>query len=328
MALVLATTVLGVVRGPTGGGLSHFTADLVWFFSLASLIPIGALIASRHPNNPVGWLMAAIGLSEVVSRFSYEYAAYSLVTHPGSLPGGAGAAWLDIARLATFEEILFAVIPVVMVCLAASLVCLVLRFRRSRGEERQQLKWVALAAVLGALNIVLSDLLLGPAGLESRATELVSETIGGPGVFAGAAGVAILKYRLYDIDRIISRTLVYGLLTAFLGAAYFGVVVVLQTVLGGGVEDSPLAVAGTTLAVAALFRPARQRIQIVIDRRFNRHRYDTQKTVDAFSTRLRDDVDIDTLATDLLAVVRQTMEPAHASLWLRGSAGTRAGASL
>jgi len=263
-----------------------------------------------------------------LKRFRYEYAAYSLVTHPGSLPGGAGAAWLDIARLATFEEILFAVIPVVMVCLAASLVCLVLRFRRSRGEERQQLKWVALAAVLGALNIVLSDLLLGPAGLESRATELVSETIGGPGVFAGAAGVAILKYRLYDIDRIISRTLVYGLLTAFLGAAYFGVVVVLQTVLGGGVEDSPLAVAGTTLAVAALFRPARQRIQIVIDRRFNRHRYDTQKTVDAFSTRLRDDVDIDTLATDLLAVVRQTMEPAHASLWLRGSAGTRAGASL
>ena len=145
-----------------------------------------------------------------LKRFRYEYAAYSLVTHPGSLPGGAGAAWLDIARLATFEEILFAVIPVVMVCLAASLVCLVLRFRRSRGEERQQLKWVALAAVLGALNIVLSDLLLGPAGLESRATELVSETIGGPGVFAGAAGVAILKYRLYDIDRIISAPLSTG----------------------------------------------------------------------------------------------------------------------
>jgi hypothetical protein len=137
-------------------------------------------------------------------------------------------------------------------------------------------------------------------------------------------GVAVLKYRLFDIDRLINRTLVYGLLTAILGLGYIGAVLVLSQVLGQ--DRSNLAVAGATLAVAALFQPARRRIQQAVDRRFNRRKYNTAQTIQAFSTRLRDQVDLDTLAPELLAVVDQTMEPTQVSLWLRpsapGSSGT------
>jgi hypothetical protein len=145
--------------------------------------------------------------------------------------------------------------------------------------------------------------------------------------FCGALGVAILKYRLYDIDRIINRTLVYVLLTALLGAVYAGVVLVLVQLSGGiGTKPPSWAVAGATLTVAALFQPARRRIQAAVDRRFNRRKYNTAKTIEAFSTRLRDQVDLDTLSTEVLAVVDQTMEPTRVSLWLRpsphGSSGT------
>jgi hypothetical protein len=137
-----------------------------------------------------------------------------------------------------------------------------------------------------------------------------------------AAGIAILRYRLYDIDRLINRTLVYGLLTALLAAVYAGAVLVLGQVFGGVGRDPPSwAVAGATLAVAALFQPARRRIQAVVDRRFNRRKYDTAKTVEAFSARLRDQVDLDTLSAELLAVVDQTMQPSQAWLWLRPSTG-------
>jgi hypothetical protein len=141
-----------------------------------------------------------------------------------------------------------------------------------------------------------------------------------------AIGVAVLKYRLYDIDRVINRTLVYGLLSVLLGAVYTAGVFGLGQLLNPVTGESGLAVAAATLAVAALFQPARHRVQAAVDRRFNRRRYDAAKTIQAFSTRLRDQIDLDTLSSELLEVVDQTMEPTTASLWLRlsapGSSGT------
>jgi hypothetical protein len=136
-----------------------------------------------------------------------------------------------------------------------------------------------------------------------------------------AVSVAVLRYRLYDVDRLINRTLVYGLLTALLGVVYAGVVLGLGELFGGiSAKPSSWAVAGATLTVAALFQPARRRIQAIVDRRFNRRKYDTAKTVEAFGARLRDEVDLDALTAELLVVVDQTMQPTRASLWLRPSA--------
>jgi len=142
-----------------------------------------------------------------------------------------------------------------------------------------------------------------------------------------AAGIAILRYRLYDIDRLINRTLVYGLLTVLLAGVYAGAVLVLGQLFGGLRAEPPSwVVAGAILAVAALFQPARRRIQAVVDRRFNRRKYNAAQTIQAFSTRLRDQVDLDTLSRELLAVVDQTMQPTRVSFWLRppppGSPGT------
>jgi hypothetical protein len=189
---------------------------------------------------------------------------------------------------------------------------LVLRFRQSRGEERQQLKWFTYAAALLPLS-ALSDVL--PAAIGSL-------VFGAPIVFLPvAAGIAILRYRLYDIDRLINRTLVYGLLTVLLAGVYGGVVLVLGQVFGGVGRDPPSwVVAGATLAVAAVFQPARRRIQGVVDRRFNRRKFDAAKTLEAFSIRLRDEVDLDALTAELLVVVDQTIQPTRASLWLRPSA--------
>jgi hypothetical protein len=198
-------------------------------------------------------------------------------------------------------------------CIVAAVISLVLRFRRSRGVERQQLKWVVYAGVLLLLTIPVGEYL--PATLGDALWGLIIAFV------PVAAGIAILRYRLFDIDRLISRTLVYVLLTALLGGVYAAVVLVLGQLFGGiGAEPPSWAVAGATLAVAALFRPARRRIQVVVDRRFNRRGYNATKTIEAFSGRLREQVDLDTLSAELLAVVDQTMQPTTASLWLRQSA--------
>ncbi|MDQ3751471.1 MAG: hypothetical protein M3333_01065 [Actinomycetota bacterium] len=390
MVLMATTLFLGVRRGDSGAGLTVFVEDMIWFLSLTVFVPVGALIASRHPRNPVGWIFLAIGLSEVLSKFAYEYAAYSLISNPGALPGADAMAWLQtwtwapeltlfpflillfpdgrllsrrwavvgwmplvwmlaffgyslalwphrsafllrnvdsfgISSLAGLEAGLFALFPAVMLCLAASLLCLVIRFRRSLGEQRQQLKWIALSAALGATNIVVSDFILDPLGLENPATQLTGEILGGPGLFAVASGVAMLKYRLFDIDRIINRTLVYGALTALLAGVYLGGVVGLGGALRSltGQQSNNLAVAASTLAVAALFRPVRSRIQSFIDRRFYRRRYDVARTVESFSSRLREEVDLSALSGHLVGVVEETMQPAHVSLWLRSRADAR-----
>jgi hypothetical protein len=192
------------------------------------------------------------------------------------------------------------------------------RFRRAGYQQRQQLKWVAFIALLSMLSafagIGLSRLL--PAAGLLGALGVLGIAVGIP----VAVATAILRHRLYDIDRLINRTIVYGLLTAVLGLSYAAVVLVLGELFGGvGAKPPSWAVAGATLAMAALFRPARRRIQAVVDRRFNRRKYDATKTVEAFTARLRDEVDLDTLSAELLAVVDQTIQPTRASLWLRPS---------
>ena len=192
--------------------------------------------------------------------------------------------------------------------LALSAVSLVLRLRRATGVERQQLKWFVYAVALFALAFPPSVLALGDGRLIVALLPLVP----------AAAGIAILKHRLYDIDVIINRTLVYGLLTLSLAVVYVGGIVLTQgffRALTG--QETRLAVVASTLAMAALFGPLRRQVQAFIDRRFYRRKYDAAKTLEAFSVRLRDETDLNTLGEDLVGVVRVAVQPAHARLWLR-----------
>jgi hypothetical protein len=228
--------------------------------------------------------------------------AIAALGHPAAKAVGAGA------------------LLVAQVSLAVMALAPLQRFRRAGPVQRQQLKWFAF--VVGACFA---------SGLAAAASRTALPTISGAllyvvagGVLLGlpvAVGVAILRYRLYDIDRLISRALVYAILTVGLGLGYGGLVLALGQLFGRVGERTPSwVVAGATLAVAALFQPARRRVQAVVDRRFNRRRYDAAKTIQAFSTRLRDQIDLDTLSTELLAIVDQTTEPTRVSLWLRPSA--------
>ena len=345
-----------------------------YLVAIVSATTVGALLASRRPRHPVGWLLLGLGLSVVASGMATGYAAYGLSARPGSLPAAYLAAlytdvsvyiaaaclgfvllltptgspptprwrlWARVAAVAPLVAVLSTLLlpiegryqsvpnplavsalegPLGVVNIAAFLltglaipvaaVSLVLRFRRARGVERLQLRWLALAAGLAAVA-VLALAALVPTGNE---TALGWATAVGVALLPLATGAAILRYRLYDLDRIISRTVGYGLLTLLLGGAYAGLVLGLGQVLGRG---SSLAVAVATLAVAAVFQPARRRVQDLVDRRFNRRRYDGAQTIAAFSARLRQQVDLDTLTADLLGVVQQTMQPTRASLWLR-----------
>jgi hypothetical protein len=200
---------------------------------------------------------------------------------------------------------------VAILAVLAGAASLVVRFRRARGIERQQLRWVALAAGLTGLAMLAVAVLVATDDLELASWAAVLSLI----LLPLATGAAILRYRLYDLDRIISRTVAYGLLTVLLGGGYAVVVLGLGQLLGR--RSSSLVVAGATLAVAALFRPARHRVQQVVDRRFNRRRYDAARTIEAFSARLRQQVDLDALTSQLLAVVDQTMQPTQVALWLR-----------
>jgi hypothetical protein len=283
--------------------------ELCWELSwallalLLLLFPTGQLPSPRW--RPVAW---AAGAVLVLAAFSGPFlprppAAPDLPANPIAIPALAGL--LRVAYAAAG----FVLAGVIL----AALVSLIVRFRQARGVERQQLKWFAYGTAL--LFFLPAAGIIG-AELPSPAAELVVAAI--VSALPVAIGLAVLRYRLYDIDRLISRTLVYGLLTALLGAVYAGVVLILGQGFGGiGAEPPSWAVAGATLAVAALFQPARRRIQAVVDRRFNRRRYDAARTVDAFGARLRDQVDLDTLAAELLGVVDQTMEPNMVSLWLR-----------
>jgi hypothetical protein len=204
--------------------------------------------------------------------------------------------------------------------LATAALAPLVRYRRAGQVERQQLKWLVFVLAVGVLGgLAAASLTYVVPGVANALAVLVAIELALGIPFA--VGAAILRYRLYDIDRLINRTLVYGLLTALLGSVYVGAVLVLGQLFGGVTRDPPSwTVAGATLAVAALFQPARHRIQTVVDRRFNRRKYDAAETIDTFGARLRDQVDLDTVSTELLAVVDQTMQPTQVSLWLRPSA--------
>jgi hypothetical protein len=205
-----------------------------------------------------------------------------------------------------------AALAVAILTILAGTVSLVVRFRHARGVERQQLRWVALAAALTGVAMAAVAVLVAAGAVDLAGWVAVLGVV----VLPLATGAAILRYRLYDLDRIISRTVAYGLLTVLLGGGYAVVVLGLGQLLG---RRSSLVVAGATLAVAALFQPARRRVQAVVDRRFNRRRYDAARTIEAFSARLRQQVDLDALTGELLAVVEETMQPTRVALWLRPS---------
>jgi hypothetical protein len=274
---------------------------------LLLLFPSGHLVSPRW--RPVAWIAGA------ATACLWLWAAFE----PRELEG-VGLEGLANPLAIHGAEVVFTVIgaaasaifPVTILAAAS----MVVRFRRARGEERQQLKWFTYAAALSVL-VWLVFIVTDVANRLPAALGFVILLIW-LGAVPLAIGAAMLRYRLYDIDRLINRTVVYGLVTALLGAAYAGVVLVLGQVFGGVTGEPPSwVIAAATLAAAALFRPARRRIQAVVDRRFNRRRYDAARTIEAFSARLRDEVDLDTLSAEVLAVADQTMEPTMLSLWLR-----------
>jgi hypothetical protein len=285
------------------------------FAALLLLFPTGRLLSPRW--RPVAWMVVGWIAGVAVGNFAYPLESYLDVAAPVRLNEAAGRALRTIGDFGWLLGTL---------AIPAAAASLVVRFRRSRGEERQQLKWLAYAAAmlaLGVLGVGLTGILMQLGWVRPQSMQPIATVLGGVAILGltglpVTAGIAILKYRLYEIDRLINRTLVYGLLTALLAAVYAGLVLSIGQLSGGlGTEPPSWAVAGATLAVAALFQPARRRVQQTVDRRFNRRRYNTAKTIEAFAARLREQVDLDTLTAELLAVVDQTMEPNKVSLWLR-----------
>jgi hypothetical protein len=268
------------------------------------LFPDGRPLSPRW--RPLVWLTVAIGM------VSAGTSALSAANFSGNVPFAQHPVQLLDADTA---RIVYDVCGVAWLGVLLATACsIVMRLRRAAGVERQQLKWFAYVGAVGAVMLLAAGFVT---------SDVVIVTLVWFPALAAAIGIAILRYRLYDIDRIISRTVVYGLLTALLAGVYAVVVLVLGQLFGGiGANPPSWVVAGATLAVAALFQPARRRIQQAVDRRFNRRRYDAVKTIEAFSARLREQLDLETLSVELLDVVNQTMQPTKASLWLQPPTST------
>jgi hypothetical protein len=374
-AIWLVTVALGLAltSSAISDGVAPFLAYTVFVLAFAT---VGALVASRHPRNPVGWILLAAGLSYVAGGIAVDtsdagtrgawgtlaawvgtwvwiagigpVATFGLLLFPdGRLPSprwrpvarvaGAGLAGLLLGLALAPGRIVDTTIenPVglgavpwlpgvmqfaggiaLLAGLAGALVSLGARFRTATAEERQQLKWLLYAGGLVGLSVLVTvplESLGGPSivNLTNTISTLAVATV------PMAMGVAILRHRLYDIDVVINRTLVYAALTATLAGAYLGSVLLLQLVLQPLTANSSLAIAASTLAAAALFRPARARIQAAVDRRFYRRRYDATRTLESFSIRLRDELNLDALRHEIEAVVGETVQPSHVSVWLR-----------
>ncbi|MDQ3660765.1 MAG: hypothetical protein M3454_06855 [Actinomycetota bacterium] len=276
---------------------------------LLLLFPDGHLPSRRW--RPLAWIIAA-----VVAVFTTSAAVITAPPGPEDLLGFNGPRGFGSGPWAVALGVSF--LGTVMVALV-SVIGLAMRLRRARGREREQLKWFVYAGSLLVLAVVVSQLGVIPAALNRWTNAMTLFAFAG---IPTAAGVAILRYHLYDIDLIINRTVVYSTLSVTLALVYYAVVVLLQQLVGDRFASSQVVVAGSTLAAAAMFRPVRTQIQAEVDRRFNRRKYDAEETLNSFSARLRDEVDLNTLTRLLLHAVRETMEPTQAFLWLRTSEET------
>jgi hypothetical protein len=301
-----------------GGEALAWVSSWVWvvhfgpFLFLALLFPDGRLPSPRW--RPFAWVVGVVVVvgTVAVALWPETAARFDRVNDPAGIEVAA-------PLINPMETILY----VLALVAAASLL---VRLRRSRGVERQQVEWFAYAVGMLAVSTTLAYVISEAMDAEwlgwISSVLVVASLVGLP----VAMSIAILRYRLYNIDVLINRTLVYGSLTAVLALVYFGTIVVLQRVfvaLTG--EQSTLAVVASTLVIAALFRPLRRRIQSLIDRRFYRRKYDAATTLEAFSAKLRDETDLEALSEDLVGVVRETMQPAHVSLWLRPHSAPRKG---
>jgi hypothetical protein len=343
---------------------------------------VGAIVASRRAENPVGWLFCLLGLAFGIGHSSSQYAIYAQLAQPGLLPAGQALAWISswilppIIGLQVFSFLLFptgrlpgrrwrwlawltgafvvvgtifsaftfganaglgpvqnplgiegfskvygAVLTFLTFLVVAAAFSPFARLRRAGRVERQQIKWFAYAAAATVGGLVLAYMIPNsidtPPWFEWTGYALLIATTP---TIPVSIGIAILRYRLYDIDRIINRTLVYGGLTVMLALLYFGGVTLTQTAfraLTGSEQQPQLIIVASTLVIAVLFNPLRHRMQEFIDRRFYRNKYDAAKTLEAFSVKLRDETDLGALSNDLVGVVRETMQPSHVSLWLR-----------
>jgi hypothetical protein len=385
VTLALAITHIGLLAATDSRYADRVTPAFVvdWIAALVAFqafATVGAIVASRQPENPIGWLFC---LSAVFCQLGNGGGAWVNFAYDRGLPGDVVASilfgpswyvgaylgivaplflfpdgkpltrrWRPVAAVALLwpvfsgvafwltpgklelhptrenplgiglaEYALGAFVPLLLALVVLALVSLVLRYRRSLGAERQQLRVFVLTTsiVVSVLVLLTLGASLGPVG---RALAGVNDLVilWMIALIPISMGVAILRYRLYDFDRVVSRTLVYGALTVVLGAAYAGLVLVGQALFSSYAGGSDLAIAASTLVVAALFLPLRSRVQRFVDRRFYRRRYDAQRTLETFGARLRDEVELDALVAELRRAVGETMQPAHVSVWRGGAA--------
>jgi hypothetical protein len=296
-------------RSLPGATIAAWLQNWTWFIPLALIGTFGFLLfpSGTLPTPRWKWVAIAAAAGTTIMLFGMAFSSEALdgfpqVDNPVGFIG-------DPFRGAMLGVAFFSV----AVAAVSSAVSVIVRYVRARGDERLQLKWVVYAVVM----MVAVNLLLPVVGGE------VSEGTGNL-IFAVmllllpcASGVAILKYRLYEIDLIINRTLVYGASTGLLAGTYLALVFLLQPLFASFTGGSDIAIAASTLAVAAMFRPLRARVQTFIDARFYRRKFDSQQTLDAFNRHLRDEIDISTLVDQLTSVVSETMQPTHVTLWLR-----------
>jgi hypothetical protein len=378
-------SIVGAVAVATGGDIS-ITSTVAPMAAVTGLL-VGAILVSRLPRQPIGWLLWTSGLLFALTRITQGLADRGLTADPGSVPGAIWFAWVNTWVGTPGFLLLGVLLPllyptgrppsphwrplaiVVMVELAAlsavaaispfpsgtyppgvqnplapggllgdelvvvqnvlslalllllglALASLVVRYRRAKGIEREQLKWFAFVGAIAITALAIAGLFKGSTGDVLATIDWFGWLIGIGGLvlMPVAIGIAVLRYRLYEIDRLISRTISWASVSAVLVAVFVAVILVTQAVLASITSSNTIAVAASTLVVFAIFQPLRRRVQARVDRRFNRARYDAERTVAAFAGRLRDEVDLGQLTTEIAAAVDATLQPVSVSLWLR-----------